>query len=145
MEIITQSAEETKILGRKIASDLTSWKNPPNARILALSGGLGSGKTTFVQGLAESLGADRVISPTFILMRKYDVNPSTLFHLDLYRLEGDIWDEVKSLGIEEIWTNPENIVVIEWAERIKDKIPKSSMWIEFESLDDEKRRIIVNN
>src|SRR4030042_4237719 len=110
MEIITENAEETKSLGRKTASDLTISHHP---LILALSGDLGSGKTTFTQGFAEGLGIkSRVISPTFILMRKY----GDFYHLDLYRLENNIEGEIKNLGIKDIWEDKKNIMIIEWAE-----------------------------
>jgi tRNA threonylcarbamoyladenosine biosynthesis protein TsaE len=109
--------------------------------ILALTGNLGSGKTTFVQGLAEGLGIkSRIISPTFILMRKYDKN---FYHIDLYRLEEKVEQEVKNLGLEDIWTNPQNLVVIEWAEKIKNIIPKTAIWIKFENLGGDKRRIMT--
>ena len=75
MEIITKGSYETKDLGRKIGAEIKiklDNARPKNASIIALIGDLGSGKTTFVQGLAEGLGLEsRIISPTFILMRKY--------------------------------------------------------------------------
>ena len=144
MEIVTKSAEETKALGREIATDLKS-------RIFALQGELGSGKTTFVQGFAEGLGhKGRIISPTFILMRRYQIPithhllPITyFFHIDLYRFEKNVWEEVRNLGIEDIWQDPENIVVIEWAEKIADRLPANITRIEFQNLGGDKRRITV--
>ena len=53
--------------------------------------------------------------------------------------------EVKNLGLEEIWTNPDNIVAIEWAERIKNLIPKNAIWIKFESLGEDKRKLLIDN
>ncbi len=109
--------------------------------IFALSGNLGAGKTTFIQGLAKGLGIKvKIISPTFILMRKYGNN---FYHLDLYRLEGDVEREVKNLGTEEIWEDGKNVVVIEWAEKIKDMLPKDTKWIVFENLGEDKRRIAI--
>lgn len=136
MEIPTKSAKETKALGKKIAANLKG------GAILALSGELGSGKTTFVQGLAKGLGIkQRIISPTFILVRKYDLGSKNFYHIDLYRLETGIDREVRNLGIEEIWDNPENIVAIEWAEKIKKIVPKKAIWIEFENLRGNERKI----
>ena len=135
-------------MGRKIANKLKAKSVGLSAVILALTGDLGSGKTTFVQGLAEGLGVkSRIISPTFILLKRYEVKLKTpalrnLFHLDLYRLEHNVVEEVKNLGIEEIWNDPENIVVIEWAEKIKNHIPKDSIWLFFKYEGDEKRLII---
>lgn len=108
--------------------------------MVALVGDLGSGKTTFVQGLAKGLGVkQRIISPTFILMRNYN----HFYHLDLYRLEDNVWEEVKNLGVEEIWDNPDNVVVIEWAEKIHDHLPKDVIWIQFESEGKNKRGITI--
>ena len=61
-----------------------------------------------------------------------------LYHLDLYRLEENIEQEVRNLGIEEIWKDPENLVVIEWAEKIKNVIPADATWIKFENIGDNK-------
>ena len=149
MEVLTKSAKETKNFGRKIGDSLTISHQP---LVIALTGELGSGKTTFVQGLAEGLGIkQRIISPTFILVRKYKIpishQPLTishLYHIDLYRLEENVEAEVRNLGLEEIWQNPENIVVIEWAEKIKSMIPKKAKWIKFEDIGRDKRRIAVN-
>lgn len=123
------------------------------AIILALSGDLGSGKTTFIQGFAIGMGINqRIISPTFILMRRYKIVPNTIhrtpytdfYHIDLYRLEENIETEVRNLGIKEIWSNSENVVAIEWAEKIKDLIPKNAKWIKFENVGEDKRKISVN-
>jgi len=127
-------------LGEKIAVDLAISHQP---LVIALTGNLGSGKTTFVQGFAKGLGIkQRIISPTFILMRKYGEN---FYHVDLYRLEGNIESEVRNLGIEDIWKDPKNIVVIEWAEKIKKMIPKSAQWIKFENLGKDERKITINH
>lgn len=114
--------------------------------MLALSGDLGAGKTTFVQGLAKGLGlADRVTSPTFILMREYLSSDESLnlYHLDMYRLEQDFDEEVKNLGLHDLWEKPENVVIIEWAEKIKDLLPHKTTWITFENIDSDKRRITI--
>ena len=127
-------------MGEKIAVDLAISHQP---LVIALTGNLGSGKTTFVQGFAKGLGLKaRIISPTFILMRKYGEN---FYHVDLYRLEGNIESEVRNLGIEDIWKDPKNIVVIEWAEKIKKMIPKSAQWIKFENLGKDERKITINH
>ena len=134
MEVITESPNETKALGRKFAAELKG------GRTLALTGDLGSGKTTFVQGLAEGLGfAGRIISPTFILMRKYP----GFYHVDLYRFEENVAQEVENIGLTDIWGKDKNIVVIEWAEKIKDLIPAKANWIKFEDMGEDKRRITI--
>jgi len=139
-------------LGEKIAADIkvrSSKYEVRSAFILALTGELGSGKTTFVQGVARGLGIkSRIISPTFILVRNYEVRSQkyevrNFYHIDLYRLEKNIEFEVRNLGIKDIWSDPENIVAIEWAEKIEKMIPKSAKWIRFENLGENKRKITM--
>jgi len=121
-------------LGKKIGASLKAGE------ILAFTGGLGAGKTTFIQGLASGLGIkNKIVSPTFILMRKYD----NFYHLDLYRLEGDVEKEVENLGLFDVWKDTKNIIAIEWAEKLKTKWPKNTTWIRFENLDEERRRIEI--
>lgn len=103
---------------------------------------MGAGKTTFVQGLAEGLGIkDRIVSPTFILMRNYVSDPLNLYHLDFYRLDDGFDEEVRNLGLIDIWNEEDSVSVIEWAEKIKDLLPKKVIWIEFESLGEDRRKI----
>jgi tRNA threonylcarbamoyladenosine biosynthesis protein TsaE len=129
-EFITQNPKETRKLGAILAEDIRS------GRIISLSGELGSGKTTFTQGLLKGLGIrGPYASPTFVIMKKYAPN---VYHLDAYRVgEKDILD----LGWEEITSEPENVVIVEWAERMKEVIPEDSLWIEFEWLGENERRI----
>ena len=137
-------AKETQEFGQNFANKLKGGET------LALIGDLGGGKTTFVKGLAQGLGIkENITSPTFILMKEYDIKIKdqkskikNLYHLDLYRLEGDIEKEVKNLGIEDIWGKEENIVVIEWADKIEDMLPPHTIRIYFEEIGDE-RKIMV--
>jgi len=135
---ITDSAKETEKLGEKIAKKLLG-------RIFALTGELGNGKTTFVKGFARGLGIKkRVISPSFVYIRPYAIRHklyTNLYHIDLYRLEKP--SDVKGLGLEEIWSNPYNIVIIEWAEKIKKILPKERVEIYFQYLDKNKRKITI--
>jgi tRNA threonylcarbamoyladenosine biosynthesis protein TsaE len=153
MEVITKNAEGTKSLGRKIATDL-------KGKIFVLTGDLGSGKTTFTQGFAEGLGIkNRIISPTFILMRKYpmqlksqnsnlkttiqNLELTNFYHLDLYRLEKNIENEIENLGVKDIWKDKKNVMIIEWAEKIKNLLPKETIWIKFENLGENERKITI--
>ena len=112
--------------------------------VLALTGNLGSGKTTFIQGLAEGLGVStRVISPTFILLRKYIYGDRNFYHVDLYRLEEKVENEALNLGLSDIWGRKDNIVAVEWAEKIRGLVPKGAKWITFENLGGDKRKIIL--
>ena len=137
MEYTSTSDQKTQQIARELAHKLPS-------RVFALSGELGSGKTTFVQGFAKGLGIkEKIISPTFVLVRQHKIpkTKKTLYHIDLYRLEDG--EQIKALGLKEIWQNPESIVVIEWAEKIKELLPKKAVLIYFEKLDNEKRKIEI--
>lgn len=112
-------------------------------------GDLGSGKTTFVQGVAQGLGIKRrIISPTFILVREYKL-PKKLksfknfYHFDLYRLDQNLKEEVRNLGFLDLLGKDGNIVFVEWGEKIKDLLPKDSYWINFEYLSEKTRRISI--
>ncbi|MCX5726567.1 MAG: tRNA (adenosine(37)-N6)-threonylcarbamoyltransferase complex ATPase subunit type 1 TsaE [Candidatus Saganbacteria bacterium] len=134
IEIITKNAEETRELGKKIGASLKSGD------VVALTGELGSGKTTLIQGLAAGIGvSDFVTSPTFILIGEYSgIHP--FIHVDLYRLEEE--KEIEDLGILEYFDG-RGIVAIEWAERMRDLLPENLIKIEIESLDETKRRIRI--
>lgn len=136
---ITNSFEETQNLGKELAKTLKGGE------LIALYGNLGGGKTTFVQGLAMGLGIKRrIISPTFIIIRTYDLRPKTFYHIDLYRTETA--EDIRGLGIDEIIGNSNNIIVVEWAEKMKDFLPEKRIDIYFEYLDENKREIkFINN
>lgn len=136
---ITNSQQETKKLARNFAKNLQAGD------VIALYGDLGSGKTTFAQGLASGLGVKKkVMSPTFIFMRSYPIIfkkiPLTFHHLDLYR--GQDEKDFKSLGLNEIFTQ-DAIVVLEWADRIKRILPKKRIDIYFENKNGQKRKIKI--
>jgi tRNA threonylcarbamoyladenosine biosynthesis protein TsaE len=146
MEIITKSAEETKNFGAKIANKLATGHRPPDtgAYVIALSGELGSGKTTFVQGFAKGLGInERILSPTFILMRLYELESKKFYHVDLYRLENKIDKEMENLGLLDIFKDSENIVLIEWAEKAKETLPPNTVWVNFQRISENERKITV--
>jgi len=140
MEIVTKSGQETQKLGEKIANTLR------NGGVVALYGELGSGKTTFIQGFARGLGIkQRIVSPTFVFIRQYYL-PSKIYHLyhiDLYRIEKP--EEAKGLGLEEILSDPNAIVAIEWAEKVSDILPEKRIDIKFEVLNENERKIITSD
>lgn len=111
--------------------------------VLALSGNLGSGKTTFTQGLARALGiVVNVTSPTFVLMNIYELlkpinGIDGLCHIDTYRLESA--QELQTIGAEEYIGRPDTLTIIEWPEKVKNLLPKDAIWISFE-LDDTLKR-----
>lgn len=115
-----ENAEATIALGQKMADQLRS------GAILALSGELGAGKTTFVQGLAQGLGLKEPIqSPTFVLLNNYE---ERLFHFDLYRLKNPT--DFTGLGFEEYF-HKKGICAIEWPERIAALLPPATIHIHF--------------
>lgn len=135
MQYQTSSEKETKKLGAKLAKEIKS-------RVIALTGQLGAGKTTFVQGFAEGLGIkEKIISPTFVRIRQHKIPKSNnvFFHVDLYRLENE--KNLKLLGIENLWVDTNNIVMIEWAEKAKHLLPKETTWVDFEQINENKRKI----
>ncbi len=113
MQHTTHSPEETKLLAQEVASTLKGGE------VLFLEGDLGSGKTTFVQGLVHAFGyTEPVRSPTFALMHTYHIDHPTvkqIVHLDLYRLNDP--SELRAFGLEEVVHDPRTIVLIEWPEK----------------------------
>ena len=116
-EFTTKSGPDTIEVGRKLVKIL----KPP--QLLLLRGELGTGKTTLVNGIAQALDAaepDEVTSPTFTLVHEYDGTregkPIKLFHLDVYRLEGE--RQLETLGLEELLT-PDSLVLVEWGDKFK--------------------------
>lgn len=135
---------------RRIAAMIVkknALKPRKGALCIALSGELGSGKTTFVQGAGRSLGIARPLSsPTFVLMRaialprqKYGL--SALYHFDWYRLAGE--GGIKTLGWDEIIRNPHNAVFVEWADRAAKLFPAYTVWIEFAHANGKQRTIRI--
>jgi tRNA threonylcarbamoyladenosine biosynthesis protein TsaE len=111
--------------------------------ILALSGELGSGKTCFTGGLARGLGISdqySITSPTFTLINEY-TGRCKLYHFDVYRLRG--YEDLDDLGYEEYFSG-KGVLVIEWAEKIDHVIPDDAFRINFEYIDENKRKIIIN-
>ncbi|MBW4464360.1 MAG: tRNA (adenosine(37)-N6)-threonylcarbamoyltransferase complex ATPase subunit type 1 TsaE [Pegethrix bostrychoides GSE-TBD4-15B] len=107
------NAAATKLLGAKLGQIVAA------GTILLLKGDLGSGKTTFVQGLGAALCIqDPIVSPTFALIHEYPEARIPLYHFDLYRLQPD---ETAALNLEDYWEGdyPAGVVAIEWAERLK--------------------------
>jgi tRNA threonylcarbamoyladenosine biosynthesis protein TsaE len=130
--VITRSREETVKLGVKIAKALKPGD------VVALSGPLGAGKTTLIQGIAKGLGIHNyVTSPTFTLINEFK-GRIDLNHVDLYRLN-DV-SEAEDIAIEDYFEG-KGITVIEWAEKIKEILPKNAKHIDIKILGEEKREI----
>ncbi len=137
-EYITHSAEETVALGRKLAPTLKS------ARMVILRGDLGAGKTTLVKGIAEGLQAasqDDVTSPTFTLIHEFRGPEVNLFHVDLYRV--DTLRELDTLGLDELFAEDGNLVLLEWGEKFPRFEKERDVEISIERRADQERKIVV--
>ena len=156
LEIITKSAQETQKAAKILAKEILSRSEDHKALVIGLQGELGSGKTTFVQGLAKGLGIkSSITSPTFVILKKYKIPVSpagrratkyqlrttNLYHIDCYRIKSK---DLLDLDFKEIMKQSQNIIIIEWAERVKNTLPADTLWIRFDYLDKNKRKIIIN-
>ena len=120
-KITTHSEMETLELAQNFESEKF-----PNM-IICLNGELGSGKTLFTKGIANGLGIqDTITSPTYTIIKEYLDGEMPLYHMDVYRLDGD----TSEVGIEDYY-NKGGIVVIEWANTIKDILPEERLDIKF--------------
>ena len=142
----TSSSRETKELGSKFAKRIIKKGSGRGAAVFALQGDLGAGKTTFVQGFMNGLGSKkRSASPTFIIMRRHSPKGGkkfkNVFHMDAYRLKSH--DQLSVVDFDKIIRNPENIVLIEWPERIRKALPKTALWLKFSHGKKENERRIV--
>jgi tRNA threonylcarbamoyladenosine biosynthesis protein TsaE len=142
MQSVSHSAAETEALGEGLA------RSASRGTVFALSGDLGAGKTQLVKGIARGLGIKaRVHSPTFTLVNIYPGGRLTLFHLDLYRLNGP--EDIRAAGLEE-YLRPDGVAVIEWAERWFGTMEElragirgagAAFWVQFDVLSGSDRRI----
>ena len=140
--MISKSARQTRDIAKDLATEIANKKRPT---ILALSGDLGAGKTTFTQSFAKAFGVKkRILSPTFLIMKRFPLtqgNFENLYHIDAYRVSAA---DFGRLGIQEVFKG-QNIVLIEWADRVKELLPKSAIWIKFEHGKQENERQITIN
>lgn len=123
---ITKTRKETERFASRFSRQILKLKPTKRAIIVGLIGELGSGKTVFAKGFAKGLGIKEIItSPTFVLEKIYKLPSNKNFqhfvHIDTYRLKPK---ELTALGFQDLVYNPLNIVLIEWAERIKNILPK---------------------
>ncbi len=139
---VTGNASQTRKLGELLAKELRGGE------VICLAGELGSGKTTFAQGVLRGLGANGpYTSPTFLVMKHYKIKITNqnlefenIYHIDCYRVKAQ---DILALGWKEITSGKNNIVIVEWAERIRRIIPEDAIWIGFEHWRDNKRKISI--
>ena len=135
MRYLSNSAEETEALGRKLAAMLKGGE------VISLRGSLGAGKTVLAKGIARELGiTESIVSPTFTLVQEYD-GRLKLYHLDLYRLSGE--DEFESMGGEE-YLYHDGITLLEWSEKIESMLPDDTIFISITINDDQSRTIEIS-
>ncbi len=143
MKFRTNSPAQTQQLATDFIKALT--QNVSAATIVCLYGDLGAGKTTFTQFVAEALGVtETVTSPTFVIEKIYKLENkafSHLIHIDAYRLERA--DELETLGWHEITSEPGNLILIEWPEKVDDIIPDVVQKIFFTFIDENTREIDI--
>ncbi|MFA5157253.1 MAG: tRNA (adenosine(37)-N6)-threonylcarbamoyltransferase complex ATPase subunit type 1 TsaE [Candidatus Omnitrophota bacterium] len=138
MKILSKSIKQTLDIGKKIA------KNLAKGDIICLFGDLGSGKTVLVKGIASGLGIKKedVISPTFVLIRQHNAkNNIPVYHFDLYRLKG--CPDVAALGYEEFFYGG-GISLIEWADRLKELMPRECLKIKLAVKGENSRSIEIS-
>lgn len=139
LDLISHSPDQTRRFGYHLGRLARAGD------VLLLHGQIGAGKTTLVQGIARGLGVEGYVqSPTFTLASEHVGRTAggervTLFHLDLYRLEGV--GDLASFGYEEYFNEPGGIVVVEWPERLAEELPEEHLLIKLEHLADTKRRL----
>ena len=135
MEFVTNSAAETRELGRRLAEKL----QPGN--VIAFTGDLGAGKTAFTGGIADGLGVtDRVTSPTYNIVNEYEGGRLPLFHFDLYRLESA--DELFDIGWED-YLSRGGICAVEWSERAEEALEEEPILVCIERGAEENQRVIT--
>jgi tRNA threonylcarbamoyladenosine biosynthesis protein TsaE len=137
-QAVTNSSQETIEFGKGFARNLAP------GTVLCLEGQLGSGKTTFIKGLAEGLGLKhpgQVKSPTFVLMHIYKAK-IPLYHFDCYRLNSI--EELENIGFEDFVNDPQAIACVEWAEKAGGLIPPHARHIHFDILGATQRRISIS-
>jgi len=131
-KITTRNENETI----EIAQNLESEKFPN--MVICLYGDLGSGKTVFSKGFAQALGIDEpVTSPTFNIIKEYLSGEMPLYHMDVYRLDGNI----DGVGIEDYF-DKNGVVIIEWADTIKDYLPEERIDIKFKVIGEDSRSLV---
>lgn len=141
------SKNEIPQIAKEILHSLQTTNHDLQAAVITLTGDLGAGKTTLTQAIARDLGVEEnVISPTFVIMKSYffskkleSLKAKKLVHIDAYRLNSSA--ELERLGWSELISNPDNLILIEWPERVPESIPSYAKRIALSHKDDEIREI----
>jgi len=149
IKILSESPEETQKIAFSFINTILHQKGLKReqaclrrqALVISLEGNLGSGKTEFLKGIAKGIKLkEKVFSPTFLIMKKFTLKHKLfkfLWHLDCYRLKKIF--EMRELDFKEIIKNPQNIIFIEWGDKIKSLLPKNHWMIKFKIKGENKR------
>lgn len=142
--IASHSPEETGAYARLIASEiLKKGRDDEGAVVLALTGALGAGKTTFTKAFVAACGvSDSVTSPTFVIEKRYPLMHKPfdlLVHIDAYRLESA--HELEVLGFRTLLTDSSALILLEWPEKVAEIIPQTARWIRFAHVSESERAI----
>lgn len=136
MEIITNSPAETEAFAENFAKELTGGE------VIAFKGSMGMGKTCFTRGLAKGLGfSGQVTSPTFALVNEYIGGRLPLYHFDMYRIES--WEDLYSSGFFD-YKETGGVIAAEWSENIEGALDSDTIFISFQRLSDNCRKITVS-
>lgn len=140
---LSQSLKETRDIAFNFVGSLKPAKQ---AVVVAFIGDLGGGKTTFSQFIGEALGVhDAIQSPTFLIEKIYELHRSAwkhLVHIDAYRLEEEY--ELLNLGWKDIISKPENIILVEWADKVKNILPPGTVYITCTFIDENSREFEIH-
>jgi tRNA threonylcarbamoyladenosine biosynthesis protein TsaE len=133
--IRTENAVDTEALGLRLGEQLQGGE------VVELIGDVGAGKTTLVRGIARGIGSlEHVSSPTFTVYKVYNGGRLPLYHYDFYRLQDD---QVVKNELEEIVSQEQAVIVLEWAEQIGSVLPKAHMKISFRTLGEHTRELSI--
>ena len=142
MNISIKSTEEMEKFAMVFTKEIA--KKGKKAFVVGLQGDLGSGKTTFTKSVASAFGVEgTVTSPTFVIEKIYKLPENSKFskmvHIDAYRLDTD--EELRYLGWEDIIKDPENIIFVEWPEKVKGVLPEDMHLMKFNFVDENTREV----
>lgn len=148
MQIISKTTKDTEKIAKDFLKTCVNDKSK-NSCVVCLHGDLGAGKTTFSQFLAKEIGVKRKVnSPTFVIMKRYEIKSKSnkfknLYHLDAYRLKNE--KELDVLGWKNIISDPENLILIEWPENVQKAIPKKHHKIQISHTKEGHRKFKISN
>lgn len=141
MRFMEMTLAELNDFAKRVVLELPKSKGTM-AHVIGLSGPLGAGKTTFVQMVAKELGVSATVpSPTFTLVRPYEITHSAfkrLIHIDAYRLTDA---DTRGIGWEEYATNPENVVIVEWPENLGEEVARNIPTIRLDVVSENTRNV----